>query len=291
MDSVTDSSLGVAEGAVLGALVAALLASAAALTVETRRTDDPISRLVEERFGADLGRLGRLPILRLSSIRRPRRVVPLSKSRPRDLRYTAEALAVGERSGPATVVFLAAPSAHPSYLRAAIQLCGGFAQPPVVIDPMGVLRDFFAPPTFRRLKSERFSVAVDGVAVVELVVPDGGRAPTDTESARSAVETLSAGLPLVFVFVPVDSSISAWLWWASVADRSVALVRPRDLGESAASAFRSRIELTEVPIDGAIALRRRLVAGRVGTVAVVEIRESYGSVEPFEFVNQLTGTR
>ena len=291
VEGVTDKSLGVAQGGVLGALVAALLATAVALTVETRRTDDPISRLVIERFGADLGRLDRLPIFRLSAIRRPRRVVPLVKARARDLRYSAEALSVGERSGPSTVVFLAAPSSHPAYLRAAINLCGGFGTPPVVIDPMGVLRDFFAPPTFRRLKAERFSVAVDDVAVTELVVPDGGRAPTDTASARVAVESLAAGVPLILVFVPVDGSIAAWLWWASVADRSVALVRPRDLGASAASAFRARMELTDVPIVGAIALRRKIPTGRVGTVSVVEIRESHGAVDPFSFINQLTGTR
>ncbi|MDH3302438.1 MAG: hypothetical protein OES24_18205, partial [Acidimicrobiia bacterium] len=154
VDGVTDNSLGVAEGSLLGAMVAALLALAVALTVETRRADDPISRLVVERFGADLGRLGRLPIFRPATIRRPRRVVPVAKSKPSELRYTAEALSVGERTGPATVVFLAAPSSHPAYLRAVIHLCGGFATPPIVIDPMGVLRDFFAPATFRRLKSE-----------------------------------------------------------------------------------------------------------------------------------------
>lgn len=288
VDGVSDNSLGEAEGAVLGALVGTLLAAALALGAETRRADDPLSRLVVERFGTDLGRLGRVPILRML-IRRSARVVPLAKSRQRELRYTAEALTVGERTGPSTVVFLAAPSSHPAYLRAVIQLCSGFSSPPTVIDPMGVLRDFFAPATFRRLNSERFSVTVERRAVAELVVPHGGRIPHDTQSARANVEALGAGVPVVFVFAPVDSAVSAWLWWASSSDRSVALVRTSDLGASAASEFTARIQLTDRPIDGAISLRRRFATGRVGTVSVVELRE-YSPTSSFRFVTELTGT-
>ena len=289
---ISDRSLGLAQGGLLGAMVGALVVAAIGLGVETRKADDPLSRVLADRFGSDLGRLTQLPSIRAFFMRRRwRRAVPVSKRRPQDLRYIAEGTLVGPDADLSQTVFIAAPSSHPSYVRAAMQLCSGFEEAPVLIDPIGVVADQFAPPTFSRLRSERFSVMVNKRVVADLVQPGPDRRPVDSDSAHDQVTELRGDAPVVFVFVPVDSSISSWLWWASTADRSVALVRPQDLRPENAVPFVDRVELSAVPLDGAIALSRKWLVGRVGRVQVSEVRESDRVDHLAEQLGQMTGAR
>ncbi len=289
---ITDASLGAAQGGLLGALVAAFVVTAVALGVETRRADDPLSRALVARYGADLGRLPQVPLFP-AFFRRRRwgRAIVQVKRRGRDLRYTAEGTTVGRRAARYTTVFLAAPSSHQAYVRAAVQLCSGFENPPVLVDPTGAIGRRFAPATFVRLRSERFLVIVGDHVAAELIQPDIERRPQDPEEAGRQLESLCAGASVVFVFVPVDSSISRWLFWATVADRCIALVRPSDLRAEEAAPFVDRIELAAVPIAGAIGLARRWLVGRAGRVQVTEIRETVIGEPRLDAAGQMTGVR
>lgn len=286
---IEDSSLGLAQGGLLGAMVAALVVSALALGVETRRAEDPLSRALVAQYSADLGRLPQLPLIPGFILRRRwRRAIPDIKRRRRDLRYTAEGTTVGPRAAPHATVFLAAPSSNHAYVRAAVQLCSGFDSPPILVDPTGVIGERFAPATFSRLRSERFVAVVDDRIAAELVRPDIDRRPRDPDEARQQLESLCVGASVVFIFVPVDSAISKWLFWATVSDRCIALVRPSDLRAEESTPFIDRIELAAVPFEGAVALSRRWLIGRAARVQVSEIRDANRSESLAQPVGQLT---
>lgn len=286
---IEDASLGLAQGGLLGAMVAALVVAALALGVETRRAEDPLKRALVAQYGADLGRLPQLPTIPWFILRRRwRRAIPDVKRRRRDLRYTAEGTTVGRRAAPHATVFLAAPSSHHAYVRAAIQLCSGFDSPPILVDPTGAIGDRFAPATFSRLRSERFLAIVDGRVAAELIQPDIDRRPQDPDGARQQLQSLCTGASVVFIFVPVDSAISRWLFWATVSDRCIALVRPSDLRAEESTPFVDRIELAAVPFEGAVALSRRWLLGRVARVQVSEVREPDRSERHAEPAGQLT---
>ena len=268
---VRDRSLGTARGAALGVLVAGLLGSGVALSVETRRADDPVSRSMIEWFGADLGRLGQRPILkRLVFHRRWRDAVPAIRSRQRTMQYASDSVAYGHVGRPSpTVVFLALPSSKRCYALAVAQLCSRFAAPPMVVDPAGLLiSELTSRP---EPESYRYALVVNGRRAAEIAVPPASDTPVDLDSAFLKLDPFCEVSELVLVVASVAGSAGDWVWWAAACDRAVALVRSRDLRSDPASSFASRLGLTELACDGAIALSRRWWTGRPGQLRLTAL--------------------
>ena len=247
-------SLGPAAGGAVGAIAAVLLAGAIAFGVETRRRVVPMSEVLVEHLGGDLGRLLVRPAVPGRLGRGELRMLTTDERARHDATLTAEAVLRPVGHGEGAVIFVAAPAPGPDYVRALLQLAAAVRRPTIIVDPTRVVSGGIAPGA--PIEAGRpHSILVSDMPFSDLLVPHH-------EEVRAEVPTpIPLDLPregvVVLVFAPVSHLVAEWRIWARTADEAVVLVARRHRRKASLAALTSRVHSVGLEVRGGVSVQRR----------------------------------
>lgn len=279
-------SLSPVQGATLGAVAAALATLSAVFTLAARRRRHPAADRVAELSGAYLGLLP-LPPTVLTALpaamgaARPAGVtgggwVGVSSDVPARLeaRLAADEILVRVAAGSGRCSLLSVvPRPDAAHLRAVIQLCDGFEQPPLLVDVHAVVAGWLLPDPGAFDVGGPRPVIVGGRTVARLVVPPamglGAFPPPLGVDAARWIDGLRGPDATVVVLAVLDRSISSWWPWAAATAGSVAVLRPGDLDDERLLVQLERQRMAPTPVVGGVLAARRSLRGRSNPVAVL----------------------
>ena len=246
-------SLGPAAGGAVGAIAAVLLVGAIALGIETRRRVAPMSEVLVEHLGGDLGRLLVRPALP-PGVRRPIRVLNADGRARHDATLSAEALLRGRAPGAGAVIFVGAPSPGLDYVRALLQLAAAIDRPTIVLDPTRVVAEAVAPGAVVEA-GRPHPLVVAGRSFSDLLVPHQREVRADVP-APIPLDLPREGV-VVLVFAPVSHLASEWRIWARTAEDAVVLVARRHRRKAPLTELSSRVHSVGLEVRGGVSVQRR----------------------------------